>query len=93
MSWYEKIEIEVVNILEAGKCPKKHEIGNKFNFPEERGKICPAAFNVLYPYILGLQSGGDFPWEEKTGTCTVCCPDYKNPVVFKLSRDLNSKRE
>ena len=93
MPWYEKIAVEVVNILEAGKCPGKHKIGDKFNFPEERGKICPAAFNVLYPYILGFQSGGDFPWEENTDTCTVCCPDYKNPVVFKLSRDLNSKRE
>ncbi|MFX0093876.1 MAG: TIGR04076 family protein [Candidatus Hodarchaeota archaeon] len=86
MPWYKDILIEVVNILERGKCPAEHQVGDKFSFAEERGKICPSALNVLFPYIIGLQSGGSFPWEDDPDNITVCCPDYKNPVVFKITR-------
>jgi len=67
-------------------CTIDHKVGEIFVYPDSRGKICPAAMQVLYPYILGLQSGGSFPWEEEENSITICCPDYKNPVVFKLSR-------
>jgi len=79
--------IEVVNILEAGRCPYGHEIGDKFEYPEDRGKICTAAFNSIYPYALGINIGASFPWEEDPDSVTICCPDYKNPVVFKITRN------
>ena len=82
--------IEIVNILEAGSCPYGHEIGDKFEYPEERGKICAAAFNSIYPYALGISMNSNFPWEEDPNSVTICCPDYKNPVVFKITRN-NSK--
>ncbi len=86
MTWFEKITIEIVNILEKGECPEGHKIGDKFDFKTERGKICPHALNVLFPYIVGLQSGGSFPWEKESDNVTICCPDSNNPVVFKLQR-------
>jgi uncharacterized repeat protein (TIGR04076 family) len=87
MPWYERISIEIIEIQGGGKCPSDHKVGDKFNYKKDRGKICPAALNVLYPYILGLQSGGSFPWEEENpDSVTLCCPDYKNPVVFKITR-------
>ncbi|MFX1251430.1 MAG: TIGR04076 family protein [Promethearchaeota archaeon] len=86
MTWYDKILFEVVNILEGGKCPVNHQIGDKFSFPEDKGKICPYALMTLSPYSLALQSGGSFPWEENPDSLTLCCPDYNNPVVFKITR-------
>ncbi|MCG3226051.1 MAG: TIGR04076 family protein [Candidatus Heimdallarchaeota archaeon] len=86
MSTENEVEIEVVNILEAGTCPYGHNVGDKYQYPEERGNICAAAFHSIYPYTLGMRIGSSFPWEEDSESVTVCCPDYKNPVVFKITR-------
>jgi uncharacterized repeat protein (TIGR04076 family) len=82
-----EIIIEIVDILEEGKCPIGHKIGDKFSYPEERGNICAAAFHSIYPYVLGIRFDACFPWEEDKDSVIVCCPDYKNPVVFKISRN------
>ena len=82
-----KVSIEIVDILEEGECPAGHTIGEKFEYPEDRGKICAAAFHALYPYIRVLESGGSYPWFEDEGnTHYACCPDHKRPVVFKMTR-------
>ncbi len=86
MSEESEVAIEVVSILEAGTCPYGHQVGEKYKYPEERGKICAAAFHSIYPYVLGIRIGASFPWEDEKDSVTVCCPDYKNPVVFKISR-------
>lgn len=86
MSSYENISIKIINILEGGKCSIGHQIGDNFNFEKERGTICPHAMNVIFPYIVGLQSGGSFPWEKDPNSISVCCPDPNNPVVFKITR-------
>ena len=80
-----KIKIEVIKILEAGKCNFGHKIGDTFDYPEEKGKICSAAWHTMYPYLCGLQFGASYPWEEDANIITLCCPDYKNPVVFKIT--------
>jgi len=82
-----KVTIEIVDILEEGKCPAGHQIGEKFEYPEDRGKICAAAYNAIYPNIRILESGGSYPYYEDEGnTHSACCPDYKRPVVFKMTR-------
>ncbi|MHA2296884.1 MAG: TIGR04076 family protein [Candidatus Hodarchaeales archaeon] len=81
-----KVSIDVVNILESGECSHGHTIGENFVLPDDRGKICSAAFHSMYPYIVGIQYGANFPWEEDPDSITICCPDYKNPVVFKITR-------
>ena len=90
MSWHE-IEIEIVDILKKGTCTAGHKIGDKFEKPEDRNKICSAAYHTMYPYIIGLQAGGSFPWEDDPDVVTLCCPDYKNPVVFKITRKKSSE--
>ncbi len=86
------ISIEIVDILETGDCPRNHKIGDRFNYPEDLGKLCPTAFHVLYPSIEVLRSGGSFHYytdEDGDGipdTDYSCCPDRKRPVVFKMSR-------
>ena len=82
-----KVEIEIINILEEGTCPAGHTVGEKFSYPEDIGKICPAAFNAIYPNVRILESGGSYDYYEDDGkTHKACCPDYKRPVVFKMSR-------
>jgi len=40
------------------------------------------AFASLLPYI----TTGTFPWEEREGDGTFCCPDHKNAMVYRLRR-------
>ncbi|MHA1197941.1 MAG: TIGR04076 family protein [Candidatus Heimdallarchaeaceae archaeon] len=87
MTEEKKVTIEVVDILEAGTCNYKHKIGDKFNHPEDRGKICAAAYQVIYPYAMAIRMGASFPWEEDQESISICCPDYKNPVVFKITKE------
>ena len=81
-----KLKIEITNILEAGTCNFGHKIGDVFTYPDDKGKLCSYAWNAMFPYLTALQYGASFPWEEEKDTITVCCPDYKNPVVFKLTK-------
>jgi uncharacterized repeat protein (TIGR04076 family) len=80
------LKIEVIKILEAGKCNFGHKKGEIFDYPEEKGKLCSAAWHTMYPYLSGLQYGASYPWEEEADSITLSCPDYKNPVVFKITR-------
>ena len=85
MPWHQ-ISIEIVNILESGTCPRGHKIGEKFQWPDDRGEICASACHAIYPYVMSLQAGGQFPWQDNPDICTVCCPDSNNPVVYRITR-------
>ena len=88
-----KVFIEISDVLGDWKCPRGHEVGETFHYPEDRGKICAAAFNSIYPYIRILESGGTYPYFEDNGnTHKACCPDYKVIVVFKMTRKANSQQ-
>ncbi|MFX0172798.1 MAG: TIGR04076 family protein [Candidatus Hodarchaeota archaeon] len=76
----------MTNILEEGKCPRGNQVGAVFNYPEDIGTIYPSALHSIYPTIRMMQSGGSFPWFETSDSHSNCCPDYKRPVVFKISR-------
>ena len=81
-----KVSIEITNILEEGKCPSGHKIGETFEYPEDLGKICPSAVNSIYPLLRVMESGGTFEWFDEPDVASSCCPDSKHPVVFKISR-------
>ena len=82
-----KITLEITKILEEGRCPRGHQVGEIFDYPDDIGKICPSALHSIYPTIRVMASGGSFPWFETTNSHSNCCPDYKRPVVFKISRN------
>ena len=69
-----KVSIEIPDFLEEGTCPAGHKIGAR------------AAFNSIYPYIRVMESGGAYPFFEEPNAHSACCPDYKRPVVLKISR-------
>lgn len=83
-----KIRIEVVNILGTGKCSMGQEVGAKYDYPEDRGKMCPSAFHIIYPWLLVMQSGGEFSFFNDEGNSVeVGCSDFTHQVVFKITRE------
>jgi len=77
------VSCELKRILEAGRCPAGHVVGDVFRYPDDWGKICPAAANSIYPYVRALEAGGILHGKDYI---EVCCPDAANPVVFKITR-------
>lgn len=86
-----EIKLEITDILGESRCPGGHKIGEVFVYPEDRGKIGPSAFHALFPTIRVMQSGGKIPWFDTPDNHSNCCPDYKCPVVFKISRKEKSE--
>ena len=84
-----KVRIEVVDILNNGECSMGQQIGDTYNYPEDRGKMCPSSFHVLYPWILVMQSGGSFSYFADDGNSVrVGCPDFHHQVVYKITRSV-----
>ncbi|MFW9919097.1 MAG: TIGR04076 family protein [Candidatus Thorarchaeota archaeon] len=79
------ITIEVLDILGTGKCSIGQKIGTIYKYPEDRGKLCPSSYHILYPWILVLQSGGKFSFMEDD-SITLGCSDYHHQVVYKITR-------
>jgi uncharacterized repeat protein (TIGR04076 family) len=82
-----KVSIEVIDILGEGNCSMEQKRGDTYNYPEDRGKMCPSSFYILFPWIMVMESGGSFT-EEGDGSdfMTTGCPDYRHQVVYKISR-------
>ena len=78
-----KIRITLVDQKGTCGCHRGHKIGDSFDFDTERGKLCPMAMHVAFPYIDILRYGGKLP-TQKDGSVLFCCPDVDVINVFKL---------
>ena len=88
-----KLEIEV---YEGDGCPY-HEVGDKFKFPEDMGKVCPWLLDSAHGMMRALMMGGTLPWDYKgtpyekkfdlDGTTEfVRCPDPTSAgIVVKIT--------
>ena len=86
-------EIEIVE----GKCGP-HQAGQKFTYPDEKGKICEWLMDSMSGAIRVLEYGGTMPWLyqgtpyqkviDPNGLTTefIRCPDPSRVVVAKISR-------
>lgn len=83
MSKRPKIKITVIERIGNKKCHHLHNVGDSFDFDNERGKICPLAMHVAFLYIDILRYGGSLPGENKN-EATFCCPDKDTINVFKI---------
>lgn len=84
-----KIKITLIDRKGSVPCHRGHKIGDSFDFDNERGKLCPMAMHVAFPYIDILRYGGEIPGQEKD--CAVfACPDVDTLNVFKIER-INEK--
>ena len=80
-----KIKISLIDQKGTTGCHRGHKVGDTFDFDTERGKICPMAMHVAFPYIDILRYGGEIPNLEK-GTAVFACPDVDTLNVFKIER-------
>ena len=78
-----KVRLTVVDKLGKKGCHRGHSIGDSFDFDTERGKLCPMAMHVAFPYIDILRYGGKLPLSEE-GDFRFCCPDVDVINVFKI---------
>ena len=79
-----KIKITLIEQKGSRSCHRKHQVGDSFDFDTERGKLCPMAMHVAFPYLDILRYGGDPP-RRPDGSIAFCCPDPDVINVFRIS--------
>lgn len=55
------ITITLMERRGAHMCHRVHQIGDQFDFDTERGRLCPMAMHVAFPYVDILRYGGALP--------------------------------
>lgn len=78
-----KIKITLIGRKGPCGCHHGHRIGDSFDFDTERGRLCPMAAHVAFPYIDILRYGGTPPGGSQ-GACTFCCPDPDVINIFRI---------
>ena len=81
-----KIKITLIDRKGNTPCHRGHKVGDSFDFDTERGKLCPMAMHVAFPYVDILRYGGEIPHQPK-GTAIFACPDVDTLNVFKIERE------
>lgn len=92
-----RIDVEIIE-CKAGKCAQ-HELGQKFAYPADRGRMCPWLLDSMNGAVRVLEYGGTLPWLYKgtpyekvidpDGVTTefIRCPDPSaSGVVAKITR-------
>ena len=77
------IQITLVDRKGPCGCHRGHKVGDTFDFDTEKGRLCPMAMHVAFPYIDILRYGGTLP-TGKDGDFRFCCPDADVINIFKL---------
>ncbi len=91
-----------IEIFESdGNCTY-HKVGEKYKYPEDKGKICQWLLDSMNSMIRVLKYGGTLPWTygntpyeksiDPNGLTTefVRCPDPTARIVAKITRVPNS---
>ena len=80
-----KVKISVVDKLGAKGCHHGHQTGDSWDWDTERGKLCPMAQHVAFPYVEILRYGGKLPGKDRSSIC-ICCPDVDVINVFRIEK-------
>ncbi len=92
-----RIDIKIIE-CKAGKCAR-HQVGETFTYPADRGKMCEWLLDSMNRAIRVLEFGGTLPWlyedtpykkvvdPEGVTTEFIRCPDpTTSGVVAKITR-------
>ena len=83
-----KERAEELGIKPNNICPMMAE-GDVFTV-SEKGRVpegfCTWMWHDIYPEVITLRMGGNFPWMKEEGTIIVCCSDGIRPVIAKIER-------
>ena len=87
---YEKedVKITIIDSLGPKRLSQRASCRDTFSYDKDRGRICPMAMHVAFPYIDILRYGGAIP-DQPEGTAVFCCPDVDVIHVFKLELESN----
>lgn len=80
-----KIKLTLIDRKGPVPCHRGHKIGDTYDFDTERGKVCPMAMHVAFPYIDILRYGGKIPGQSE-GTAVFCCPDVDTLNIWKIEK-------
>ena len=80
-----RIRITLVEKKGDCACHRGHRVGDTFDFDRERGKLCPMAMHVAFPFVDILRYGGSIP-PTKNGEIRFCCPDSDVINVFRIEK-------
>ncbi|MFW9820343.1 MAG: TIGR04076 family protein [Candidatus Thorarchaeota archaeon] len=70
-----------------GKCNAGHKVGDRFELDGlDSGGLCGFFYHDIFPYLITLQFGGSFPWNENQDIAEYECPDRTNAVKIELRR-------
>ncbi|MEW6724731.1 MAG: TIGR04076 family protein [Bacillota bacterium] len=76
------MKVRVTVLSQRGKCSQGHRVGDSWVIGDKtEGGICFSAFCSLLPWVQMLRFDGKTAWEVE-----VPCPDWVNPVVFRLEK-------
>lgn len=80
--------VEVKVIKQTGHCDAGHKVGDMAQLSETgvKGKICIHALYSMMSSAFAMLYDAQFPWLKNKDVKTHACPDYKNPVVFEISK-------
>ncbi len=82
-----EIKVVATVVSQKGTCEAGHKVEDEFDVSGlTPSGLCPFAFYAMFPFLVALQYGGTFPWEQDPDKSSVACPDATNPVVFELKR-------
>lgn len=79
------IKITLIERKGTCACHRGHQVGDCFDFDTDRGKLCPMAFHVAFPFVDILRYGGNLPL-SKEGDIRFCCPDADVINVFRIEK-------
>jgi len=94
-----------IEVFEVGPKTRCHQLGEKFVWPKDSGKLCRWLSSALDPVVTSLYSGGILPWKysgtpyekvidpEGVTTEYLRCPDPTEAgLVVKITRTFKEKR-
>ena len=87
MMWAGKKDIILTVVERRGECGchHGHKVGDSFSFERDRGRLCPMALHVAFPYIDILRYGGTPPCSCRDGRLLFSCPDTDVLNIFELT--------
>jgi uncharacterized repeat protein (TIGR04076 family) len=69
-----------------GTCNAGHKAGDTIDVSARcTGGMCGYLYHAAFPYILMLQFGGSFPWDD-ANEVELTCPDGRNLLTLRVRR-------
>ncbi len=85
----EQIGYKVIGTVKSmkGTCGWGHKVGDRIELSgHNTGGLCGFFYHDIFPDIIMLQFGGQYPWGDPD-VMTVECRDRRNLVTLELRRE------